>query len=491
MLLSFAISNLSIAQKCGTPIGGLHDMAEHIYHLKQQPELWQHVGERRNVVRWVPVTIFLVADNSGAGRITEVNALALMCKVNEYYASQNVDIQFWLKRFKYIDKTVLFNTPNSSGGGFQMTLNKVNDSANLFFVNDIPDEGGAGDILAYYQPGDDWVVVQKAQVNGSSANTLAHEMGHFFSLPHTFNGWECGDFVGNGCAPATSSCGDVTTEKADGSNCSTAGDGFCDTPADYGFLEGDCSYTGGAKDQMCQPINPDETNLMGYFDCTDYTMSAEQITAMNIDLSSNDRNYLNNQPAPTLSVVSAAPTALTPANVTIAYGDNFFDWADVENASSYVFEIARNSSFDIERKSFLTTQSQILLTDYTVANKKYYWRVIAYNASSFCAPPSATTSFNTNSTVGADDISNELGWDVFPNPTTTGTGFGVTMQANKLVDANISLITLTGQLLQTQKAQFSGSNVVQVPTLNLPLGVYILQVQSAEGRFAQKVVIAE
>ena len=45
------------------------------------------------------------------------------------------------------------------------------------------------------------------------STTLAHQLGHFFGLLHTFD-------ITNGL------------ELVDGSNCETAGDGICDTPAD-------------------------------------------------------------------------------------------------------------------------------------------------------------------------------------------------------------------------------------------------------------------
>ena len=92
-------------------------------------------------------------------------------------------------------------------------------------------------------------VVLKKGCGGS----LVHELGHFFGLPHTF--------AGNG------------TENVDGSNCETAGDGICDTPADpydpdaeFSYQDG-CTFTWTGLDANGQFYQPDMGNIMSYYDC--------------------------------------------------------------------------------------------------------------------------------------------------------------------------------------------------------------------------------
>lgn len=87
----------------------------------------------------------------------------------------------------------------------------------------------------------------------SDAGTVAHELGHYFGLDHTFNG--------NG------------NELANGSNCATAGDYVCDTPADpYNssmdgelFMTQDCKFIWQGKDANGQYYNPDPSNIMSYY----------------------------------------------------------------------------------------------------------------------------------------------------------------------------------------------------------------------------------
>ena len=80
-------------------------------------------------------------------------------------------------------------------------------------------------------------------------------MGHFFGLPHTFER-------------------DNGLELADGSNCETAGDGICDTPADpYEVDEPmskwidslECRFIYKGKDANGDYYSPDLANYMSYY----------------------------------------------------------------------------------------------------------------------------------------------------------------------------------------------------------------------------------
>lgn len=80
---------------------------------------------------------------------------------------------------------------------------------------------------------------------------MAHELGHLFGLQHTFG-------------PST---GFLTTELADGSNCSTAADLICDTPADpYPFAQvnQNCQYNSNLVDANGDFYNPATDNIMSY-----------------------------------------------------------------------------------------------------------------------------------------------------------------------------------------------------------------------------------
>ena len=107
--------------------------------------------------------------------------------------------------------------------------------------------------------------------NNPVSTTLIHEFGHHFSLIHTH---------GDSNEPES------TDELVNGSNCSTAGDRVCDTPADP-LINGsnvssvNCMYTGNATDALGQFYDPDTSNIMSYSPntCTD-SISIEQYARM-------------------------------------------------------------------------------------------------------------------------------------------------------------------------------------------------------------------
>ena len=107
--------------------------------------------------------------------------------------------------------------------------------------------------------------------NNPVSTTLIHEFGHHFNLMHTH---------GDSNEPES------TDELVNGSNCSTAGDRVCDTPADP-LINGsnvssvNCMYTGNATDAMGLFYDPDTSNIMSYSPntCTD-SISIEQYARM-------------------------------------------------------------------------------------------------------------------------------------------------------------------------------------------------------------------
>lgn len=96
-------------------------------------------------------------------------------------------------------------------------------------------------------------MMDHAIVSASALNSevLAHELGHVLGLAHTHE-------TGYGA------------ELVNGSNCATAGDLICDTPADPNLgISGNvdyqtCNYTGTATDANNQPYAPMVNNIMSY-----------------------------------------------------------------------------------------------------------------------------------------------------------------------------------------------------------------------------------
>src|SRR5688500_10771916 len=179
--LFLLFSQIITAQICGTPQGPL---LERIDVNKKLMMIHQ-----RGAVKYIPVTFHLVANSDSLGAIQVENVLAQLCSINEQYADQ--EVIFYIDRLSYIYNTAVYETPASTAATIQMRLKKDNNSVNVFITNKADSGSGTpGEVLAYYDPQEDWIVSKKQQINGSTS-TLAHEVGHFFSLPHPHAGWDC------------------------------------------------------------------------------------------------------------------------------------------------------------------------------------------------------------------------------------------------------------------------------------------------------------
>jgi len=143
----------------------------------------------------------------------------------------------------------------------------VPNTINVYYVEEITDEPGV-DGYAYFPGGPDVIVLRKAH----GPMTLPHEMGHFFALYHTFET-------------------EFGLELCDGSNCATAGDLICDTPADNNGSTDGCQYAQIATDPNGDLYTPYLSNIMSYYvDC------ACRFTPQQYDRMAwfylNERNYL-------------------------------------------------------------------------------------------------------------------------------------------------------------------------------------------------------
>ena len=142
---------------------------------------------------------------------------------------------------------------------------------NIYFVSQLSgDEAGFAGLGAIVNMTGSGIVILEL-------GALPHEMGHFFGLSHTFQG--------NG------------TELVDGSNCTTAGDKICDTPADPfvpgesmdDYLDG-CTFISAKTDANGDFYVPDVGNIMSYYpDMCTCGFTYDQYNAM-------ANKYLNSSP---------------------------------------------------------------------------------------------------------------------------------------------------------------------------------------------------
>ena len=460
----------------------------------------------RSAVQYVPVHFHLVGDASGNGKHRESSILDQLCDMNEAYAP--MEIRFYLSphpTYGLFDYSINSNTVYAGQTNtFLMSNRRHNNALNIFVVNQAFD---SDNVLAYYSPQNDWVVSRKDQVNGTYNGTLPHEVGHFFSLMHTFFGYEDNSFgpgsAGWPVAPVTAPYHpnglSILTERQNGTNCSTAADQICDTPPDYNFglLQSGCgTYVAGAKDPLGATVDPSESNFMGYFsNCgANYHFTPMQQAAILSDLTSPLRNYLDNNFTPiATSITTPSDLLMGPADAdtTEYYDEVLLDWKPVAGANMYLLEIDLNGFYNSpQRQAFILTGTSKLVTN-LVKNKKYFWRVRPFNEYVTCADSKEKT-FRTSGTSSTTDIRELDKWTVAPNPASGNADVRLLINATSNFDAGVRVLDATGREVFRMGSQSipAGETVLELPVNGLAEGLYFVVLQSGGGSAVRKLTIA-
>ncbi len=213
----------------------------------------------------VPVNVYIFRRNDGTGGLTEARLLEVMTKLNADYDS--VGLYFTTCTPQIINSTKYYDFRQEEESELRDEY-YTREGLNIYFANTIAGRSGALCGYAYYPYGGRNVILMNnsCALNGS---TLSHEVGHAYGLPHT-HGY---------------SNSDRTDELVDGSNCASAGDSFCDTPADpqlsTALVGTDCVYSGTATDTSGAAYTPDVSNHMSYSRAScRRRFSVEQMAAM-------------------------------------------------------------------------------------------------------------------------------------------------------------------------------------------------------------------
>ncbi|MEM7102690.1 MAG: zinc-dependent metalloprotease [Bacteroidota bacterium] len=444
-------------------------------------------------VIFVPVTFHLVAETNGSGRIDEEPVLDNLCKLNTDYAP------YGMQFFKHGE----FNLINNSGiyastaSPFVIALNKVPNTINVFIGN-TTGGGGCFGVLGFYSPSSDYIFMTSCTVNGSSF-ALSHEVGHFFSLQHTFFGWEDTDYTPGQNAPFLVSyigqSWDVEKAARTGpdANCDDSADLFCDTPPDYNFGLGwpgpVCNYTANALDPLGVPVDPMEENFMGYFfGCASYAFSPGQEAAVFADHAS--RTFLTGNPG---GDITSEANLLSPINTTVLFNSVNFSWSSVTNATEYQIEVNRTPTFI---PNFIVDFATVSTNSYTstalLDNQTYYWRVRPINNYDTCMDFNDGESFMTGTPTSVNEIPGVNGFNVYPNPAERESSVNIDLNIETGISAEIKVYSLSGQVINAASHDFqSGSNSYQLSTASLQMGMYIISIQAEEGVIYKKLLISE
>jgi hypothetical protein len=250
---------------------------------------------------------------------------------------------------------------------------------NLYFPNRIVSGGDFIGGFAYLPSGVNspkrmFVVGDQA----ADGKTTPHEMGHYFSLLHTFQN----------SANATIAERELVTRGV-GANCSTKGDQLCDTPADphdlpNGAQYNNCVYTGGLTDANGAAFTPDPSNIMGYqFNCGN-TFTADQLARMDNSWTNQaDRRYTDTGRTGGTgcgsSTLAASPVLTSP--ITCGSAGLTLTWTDLAGDAGYFIERSSDAGTTFTTVGAVVANTTVFTDGTAASNTAYVYRVKPANSS--------------------------------------------------------------------------------------------------------------
>jgi hypothetical protein len=471
LIISAFVSNI-YSQNCGTP------------ENENWLEEWEQRGGRKylksgyirpRAVVYIPIHYHIVRQLSGTGGFPLTYLYKMHCELNQRYA--NTNIQFTLDTFSYINSDNYFNLDTDNESLAMSNMFNTLNHCNVYLVNQ-PLPGNCG--YTYRPLGGSPTSRSSIYLAASFGNytctqptstTLAHEMGHWLDLPHTFYGWEGKTYVSRTSPVLNFPSRRENVDKLGTlANCETAGDMFCDTDPDYVSQRWACPNTKQFTDPNGKIFTLKSDNYMSYSaDNCQSKFSDNQIAHMNeAMITFRDRRDLLLLPQPNISAMSAV-TFFEPKTHTMRTSRKglYIRFNKVENATKYHIVIAKgtavlNNSFNITPStvrvdtiisdtSFLVPESIFTATD----NNYYYWEMTPINKVFTCTTNGISMQ---NFRVSANSIV-----------------FNVKDEScYSLNDGELSLNTNTGNVAEYK---LNGTTILPLPFLNLTPESYFVDVK--------------
>jgi len=220
--------------------------------------------EQLQPLKYFKVAFHIVRTSAGTTNITglELDIQKAIKYMNDKFIGAN--IQFYICGINYIDDDALYDFDHDKTSILIQPYNQDN-AVNVYLCNTIHGDNYPDGIWGFAGS----VIKLRHDVIHENLVTVAHEFGHFFWLEHTHSG------------------GNEFVTRGESANCTTAGDGFCDTPADPNlefetYVDENCDYTGTMVDARGDTYDPDVTLIMSYARHKCRTrFSQEQLAKMN------------------------------------------------------------------------------------------------------------------------------------------------------------------------------------------------------------------
>jgi len=499
-LVQLTIGQVQTHSTCGMSTSDFDVLRQRLKSNKAFLKANRTMATSRNATTYIPLKFHLVGKDDGSERISYTRVMDQLCLMNEVFAEYELEF-YVFEEFNEVDNTGIYEDHFSTRAGMAMGRERENRAINIWILGEAQLEDSVGQTFGYYTPAEDWIVIRKLHIS-SQGYTLPHEIGHYFSLLHTFNGWDFSpyDDTYEGMSAPERSPGEVLNECADGSNCEIAGDMICDTPADYLYINKlaftGCEYTGTMLDPKGEPLKPDPSLIMGYFadNCID-KFTQEQVDLMKADLQSADRRAVRRGFTPSVPVINEAATLIAPIDrfVTASYNQVNLTWEAVPDATYYIVEIDNVSFFSANSQQHIVYTNSKFLDNELNPNRNYYWRVYAFNEATSCGMPSDTERFRTGLSTATSSIEAVSSLEVQPNPVKLSAGFTLSVQATASFEASIKIFNFTGQVVWSKPTHtfINGKSQELIKTKQLSPGMYFVHLENTQGIITKKIIVQE
>lgn len=448
----------------------------------------------------VDIQVHIVGNDGGGGYISLSKMLNAFDVLQRDF--EPLGVYFCLSEEVNFINNSSYNNHDFSTGFQMMNLYNVPNVVNNYIV-DSP-AGNCG----YYTGGAQAIALAENCLDGGD-RTWSHEVGHYFTLPHTFLGWNSDDDLPID-EPAPQFVGGRRVERADSSNCAIASDGFCDTPADYLAFRWSCTSGGIYGDSL---LDPDSTRfavqgwpIMSYANdnCVgDFGsgFSGEQEDAMLINLNTSRSNLIVDEPFGEVAADADAITQISPLGGNYESFEQLemrITWTPAPETDFYILQLNRTQFFGATvAREYIVTDTTVLLTeeDGIELNRRFYWRVRPVNRCKVISGYSGIESFRVTDIISSTiDPALNAALSVFPNPLTANNN-QLRIVANQLPTneaVSIELLNVHGQahvrpaMLQPAGGQLD-YNFVE---LDLPAGVYFLRIRQADRLVVRKLLVS-
>ncbi|BDD06720.1 zinc-dependent metalloprotease [Aureibacter tunicatorum] len=353
--------------KCGTN----YFTYEQIQQIRESAKQYQ--SSRRtaaNQITSVPVQFHFIHPNDPShaevASIEEANML--LAWMNHDF--EPADLTFFFKEAPiYVNHTASWDNFTSAKEEAMAAESEADDALNIYFVKEIQ-----GDVAGYARaplPNKSSNRIVMEHRYAGDQGVVSHEVGHYFSLPHTFQNTEGGP---NG------NLSENVARSGSEFNADAAGDFISDTHADPGVDENRAQ-----TDRYGRTYTPPTDNLMSYYSSSDIMIfTPGQYEQVKYGVSRR-KFFMYEWARPEYSWDASPASVNAVENLSAEFAMNkiTLSWDDVaDNETGYIIYRSRSASsgFRALPGKGLAPGAETYTDDYMLEHRtKYYYKIVPSN----------------------------------------------------------------------------------------------------------------